>query len=206
LPDLSGGRGSTAPVEPAAPPAKRDPAMPEPRPAAATETATFAAGCFWCIEAVLERIDGVLAVESGYTGGDVVNPTYHQVCTGTTGHAEAVQVTFDPAKISYAELLDWFFRAHDPTTPNRQGNDIGTQYRSAIFWHTEAQRDAALAARQKAQRDHGNPIVTEITQAPRFWPAEEHHQDFFRRNPTQGYCRATIPPKLKKLGLDQAGR
>jgi peptide-methionine (S)-S-oxide reductase len=196
--------GNGTPAESAPPPTPAPPTtMPEPRPAATTETATLAAGCFWCIEAVLERVDGVLDVRSGYMGGQVENPSYEQVCTGQTGHAEAVQVTFDPAQLAFADLLDWFFRAHDPTTRNRQGNDIGTQYRSAIFCHGEAQREAALAAKQKAQGLYANPIVTEITAASTFWPADDYHQDFFRRNPTQGYCRATIPPKLKKLGLDK---
>jgi peptide-methionine (S)-S-oxide reductase len=165
--------------------------------------ATFGAGCFWCIEAVLERLDGVLAVESGYMGGKVDHPSYELVCTGATGHAEVVQVTFDPARLPYAALLDWFFRAHDPTTLNRQGPDVGTQYRSAIFYHTEQQRAAALAAKERAQALYADPIVTEITAATMFWPAEDYHQDYFRNNPTQAYCRAMIPPKLKKLGLDQ---
>jgi peptide-methionine (S)-S-oxide reductase len=166
------------------------------------ETATLGAGCFWCIEAVLERVDGVASVDSGYMGGTIERPTYEQVCSGATGHAEVVQVVFDPAKIGYRELLDWFFRAHDPTTLNRQGNDYGTQYRSAIFVHSEAQRQEAEAAKAAAQAQWRDPIVTEITAASKFWPAEDYHQDFFRRNPNQAYCRATIPPKLKKLGLD----
>ena len=167
------------------------------------ETATLAGGCFWCIEAVLERVDGVVSVDSGYMGGTVERPTYDQVCGGETGHAEVVQVVFDPKVLAYRDLLDWFFRAHDPTTLNHQGNDYGTQYRSAIFVHSEAQRQEAEAAKAAAQAHHKNPIVTEITAASPFWRAEEFHQDFFRRNPTQGYCLATIPPKLKKLGLDR---
>ncbi len=168
-----------------------------------TETATLAGGCFWCVEAVLERVDGVISVDSGYTGGSVENPSYKQVCGGDTGHAEAVQVVYDPAKVDYRKLLDWFFQAHDPTTLNRQGNDFGTQYRSAIFYHSEAQRQIAAAAKAAWQDHYHGHIVTEITAAATFWRAEDYHQDFFRNNPTQGYCRALIPPKLKKLGLDQ---
>jgi peptide-methionine (S)-S-oxide reductase len=165
--------------------------------------ATFGAGCFWCIEAVLERVDGVFEVESGYMGGTVDDPTYEQVCSGRTGHAEVVQVTFDPARLPYAVLLDWFFRAHDPTTLNRQGPDVGTQYRSAVFYHSEDQRREALAAKERAQAKLEPRIVTEITAATKFWPAEDYHQDYFRNNPDQAYCRALIPPKLEKLGLDK---
>jgi peptide-methionine (S)-S-oxide reductase len=175
-----------------------DPAMPQSR-----ELATFGGGCFWCTEAVLEQLDGVLDVTSGYAGGTVEAPTYEQVCSGTTGHAEVVQVTFDPSRISYETLLDWFFKSHDPTTLNRQGPDAGTQYRSVIFHHGQAQHQAALASIQKAQARFADQIVTEVSPAPRFWPAEEYHQDYFRRNPTQGYCRVMIAPKLKKLGLDK---
>ncbi len=176
-----------------------DPKAPAP---ATTAIATFGNGCFWCTEAVLERLDGVLDVVSGYTGGSVDHPTYEQVCSGQTGHAEVVQVTFDPGRISYATLCDWFFRSHDPTTLNRQGADVGTQYRSAIFFHDEAQRAEALAAIERAQPKWGDPIVTEVTPAATFWPAEPYHQDYFRNNPTKGYCRAMIAPKLQKLGLD----
>jgi peptide-methionine (S)-S-oxide reductase len=168
-----------------------------------TQTATLAAGCFWCIEAVLQRIDGVIKVESGYTGGDVANPDYEQVCTGTTGHAEAVRVEFDPRVLTYRQLLDWFFQAHDPTTLNRQGNDYGTQYRSAIFWHDDEQRRVAEAAKAAWQDHYQGRVITEITKATTFWRAEDYHQDYFQRNPTQAYCRVMIPPKLKKLGLDQ---
>ncbi|MGE3353656.1 MAG: peptide-methionine (S)-S-oxide reductase MsrA [Planctomycetota bacterium] len=170
--------------------------------AAAAQTITLGAGCFWCIEAVLERVDGVLDVESGYMGGTVDQPTYKQVCTGDTGHAEVVRVRYDPARLPLSDLLDWFFKAHDPTTLNRQGNDYGTQYRSAIFFESDAQRAVAEAAMERAQEEHGGRVVTEITRASAFWPAEDYHQDFFANNPTQGYCRAIIPPKLKKLGLD----
>lgn len=177
--------------------------MDQPTPPAATATATLAGGCFWCTEAVLERLPGVIDVTSGYVGGTVDNPTYEQVCSGATGHAEAVQVTFDPARISYRELLDWFFQAHDPTTLDRQGNDYGTQYRSAIFFHDDAQRDEAAKAKAKWQEHYGGRIVTEITKVSKFWPAEAYHQDYFAQNPNQPYCRAMIPPKLKKLGLDK---
>jgi len=201
---------TTADPQPAAtsPAAAPNPAMPtpadHPSPAPANrEIATFGGGCFWCTEAVLERIDGVFDVTSGYAGGDVDNPTYEQVCSGRTGHAEVVQVTFDPAKIAYGDLIDWFFKAHDPTTLNQQGADHGTQYRSVVFYHSDAQQKEALAAIARAQKDHRSKIVTEVTAAPKFWPAEDYHQDYFRQNPNQPYCRATIPPKLKKLGLDR---
>jgi peptide-methionine (S)-S-oxide reductase len=184
--------------------------MPDPTPAASPSTspapaasavATFANGCFWCTEAVLEQLPGVLDVVSGYMGGDVDDPTYEQVCGGETGHAECVQVTFDPSKVTFAQLLDWFFRSHDPTTLNRQGADVGTQYRSAVFFHSDEQKAQTLAAIKKFQPSFGAPIVTEVTAASRFWPAEAYHQDYFRRNPNQGYCRMVIAPKLKKLGL-----
>ena len=166
-----------------------------------TELATFGAGCFWCVEAVLEQQDGVLDVSSGFMGGRVANPTYEQVCSGTTGHAEVVQVTFDPRRISYEQLLEWFWRLHDPTTLNRQGNDVGTQYRSAIFWHSEAQRAAAELSKAKAQARFAAKIVTEITAAGPFWKASDDHQDYYRHNPDRGYCRVVIAPKLDKLGL-----
>ncbi len=168
---------------------------------ATQQIATLANGCFWCTEAVLEQVDGVLDVQSGYMGGSLENPTYQAVCSGFTGHAECVQVTFDPARISYSALLDWFFRSHDPTTLNRQGADEGTQYRSAIFVHDAAQRQAAQAAIERAQPDFKAPIVTEVTDVSQFWPAEQYHQDYYRANPRQGYCRMVIAPKLKKLGL-----
>ena len=173
-----------------------------PVPAPATQQlATLANGCFWCTEAVLEQLDGVLDVQSGYMGGQTDNPSYQDVCSGLTGHAECVQVAFDPARLSYADLLDWFFRSHDATTLNRQGADEGTQYRSAIFVHDASQRTAATAAIQKAQPYFKAPIVTKVTDASRFWPAEQYHQDYYRANPRQGYCRMVIAPKLKKLGL-----
>ncbi|HEU4419138.1 MAG TPA: peptide-methionine (S)-S-oxide reductase MsrA [Planctomycetota bacterium] len=176
---------------------------PSPSAVPAREVATLGNGCFWCTEAVLEKLDGVIDVVSGYSGGTTETPSYDDVCSGTTGHAEVVQVTFDPSRISFSKLLEWFFKSHDPTTLNRQGNDVGTQYRSAIFFHSDAQHAAALAAIKAAQASHADPIVTEVTKAGRFWPAETYHQDYFRKNPTNGYCRAVIPPKLKKLGLDK---
>jgi peptide-methionine (S)-S-oxide reductase len=170
-----------------------------------SEVATFGAGCFWCVEAVLEQLAGVEDVKSGYMGGAVENPTYRQVCTGTTGHAEVVQVTFDPQVISYQKLLDYFWKLHDPTTRDRQGNDVGPQYRSAIFYHSEAQRQAAEAAKSAMDDSgaFGAKIVTEITRAGAFYPAEDYHQDYYRANRQQPYCRAVIVPKLDKLGLQR---
>ena len=168
---------------------------------ARSELATFANGCFWCTEAVLEQVDGVLDVTSGYMGGTVDRPSYQQVCSGTTGHAETVLVVYDPARISYRDLLRVFWESHDPTTLNRQGADEGTQYRSAIFVHDDAQETAAKAAIRRHQPGFARPIVTEVTRASRFWPAEQYHQDYFRTNPNERYCRAVIAPKLKKLGL-----
>lgn len=178
------------------------PDTPPPSATVPTELATFGSGCFWCSEAVLERLDGVLDVVSGYCGGRVEHPTYEQVCSGTTGHAEVVQVTFDPKRISYETLLGWFFKLHDPTTLNRQGPDEGTQYRSAIFFHSPEQREKALAVIRETQSKFHDPIVTEVTAASTFWPAEDYHQDYFQKNPNNRYCRAMIPSKLKKLGLD----
>lgn len=180
---------------------------PSPQPPtnnAAHPRAVFGNGCFWCTEAVLEQLDGVLDVTSGYCGGSVEQPTYQQVCTGQTGHAEVVQVTFDPARISFAQLCDWFFRSHDPTTKDRQGPDEGTQYRSVVFYQDEAQHQAVLAAIAQQQPNWPDPIVTEVVPAAPFWPAEAYHQDYFRNHPAQGYCRLLIAPKLKKLGLNQA--
>ncbi|MBI5851428.1 MAG: peptide-methionine (S)-S-oxide reductase MsrA [Planctomycetes bacterium] len=169
---------------------------------AATERlATFGAGCFWCVEAVLEQLDGVLDVQSGYMGGSVADPSYEQVCTGTTGHAEVVHVRFDSSRIAYATLLEWFWKLHDPTTLNQQGADHGTQYRSVIFAHDDAQRVAAESSRAAAQARFRDPIVTEITPAGPFYVADPHHQDFYRGNKAYGYCRAVIVPKLEKLGL-----
>lgn len=170
---------------------------------ARVEKATFAGGCFWCIEAVFERIPGVLKVTSGYTGGRGANPTYQQVCRGDTGHAEAVEIEFDPGRVTYEKLLDVFWSAHDPTTLNRQGADIGSQYRSAIFHHGDAQRETAEASRRKLEESgrHAGPVVTTIERAGVFYPAEGYHQDYYRANPRQGYCQAVIRPKLEKMGL-----
>ena len=162
------------------------------------ELATFAGGCFWCLEAVYDELRGVERVDPGYAGGRRENPTYEQVCTGTTGHAEVVQVTFDPDVISYTDLLGIFFTIHDPTTPNRQGADVGTQYRSAIFYHSPEQKAEAEAAVIEAGRVWEDPIVTEIVPLDRFYPAEEYHRDYFVRNPSQAYCRAVIAPKVAK--------
>ena len=168
------------------------------------ESATFAAGCYWCVEAVYQRIDGITSVTSGFTGGHVENPSYEAVCSGTTGHAEAVRVVYDPKKISYEKLLEWFWRLHDPTTLNRQGADVGTHYRSAIFFHDEAQQKAAKASLTAAQKNFKSPIVTEITKASTFYPAKLSHQDYYKINGnTDGYCRAVITPKLEKLELDK---
>lgn len=171
----------------------------ETKPASKTELATFGGGCFWCTEAVLERVPGVKAAVSGYAGGHVNNPTYKAVCTGETGHAEVIQVEFDPAVVSYAKLLEVFFEAHDPTTLNRQGADTGTQYRSVIFYHNAAQQEIALKAKAEAQTHHRDLIVTEIAPLPKFYPAEDYHQDYFANNPNAGYCSFVIKPKVKKL-------
>jgi peptide-methionine (S)-S-oxide reductase len=168
-----------------------------------TSTATFGAGCYWCVEAVLEQLEGVSDVRSGFMGGSVKNPTYEQVCSGRTGHAEVVQVHFDPAKISYDTLLEWFWQLHDPTTLNQQGADIGTQYRSAIFYHSDEQRRAAEASREKHKADFPKPIVTEIVAAGAFYEADEEHQDYYRANKASGYCRMVIRPKLEHLGLEK---
>jgi peptide-methionine (S)-S-oxide reductase len=164
-----------------------------------TELATLGGGCFWCLEAQFETLPGVKAVTSGYAGGQVANPTYKHVCGGDTGHAEVVQIEFDPAKITLAQLLEAFWDAHDPTTPNRQGADVGTQYRSIILYHSEAQRLAAEQSRAAAARKFSRPIVTEIVPLEKFYPAEAYHQDYFRKNPHAGYCQVVIAPKLKKF-------
>ena len=165
------------------------------------EKATLGGGCFWCLEAVYQEVDGVKSIVSGYAGGHVPNPSYEQVCTGTTGHAEVVQLEFDPAKVGYREILEIFFAIHDPTTLNRQGNDNGPQYRSAIFWHDEAQHQVAqdVIASLTHEKAFGDPIVTEVTKLDRFWPAELYHQDYYRRNPAQPYCAFVISPKLAKF-------
>jgi peptide-methionine (S)-S-oxide reductase len=172
------------------------------------ETATFGGGCFWCLEAVFEDIVGVERSVSGYAGGKTVNPTYREVCSGTTEHAEVIQVTFDPAKISYRELLEIFFATHDPTTLNRQGPDQGTQYRSVIFFHSPAQEATAREViRELDEAKIWNaPIVTEVSSAPTFYPAEEYHQGYFRKNPYQGYCQVMVAPKLAKFRKHFAGK
>ena len=164
-----------------------------------TELATFGGGCFWCMEAVFERLHGVKSVTSGFAGGRTTNPTYEQVCTGDTGHAEVTQIEFDPAKISYEKLLDVFWQAHDPTTLNRQGADEGTQYRSLILYHGEAQKLAAEKSKAAAQKNFKHPIVTEIAPFTKFFPAEDHHQEFYNHHTNYGYCRMVIAPKLEKL-------
>jgi peptide-methionine (S)-S-oxide reductase len=166
-----------------------------------TETATLAGGCFWCLEAAFQLLKGVSRVTSGYAGGTMPNPSYEAVCTGSTGHAEVVQVEFDPAVISYRDLLDVFFTIHDPTTLNQQGVDVGTQYRSAVFFHSPEQERTARAtiAELEAGKVWDDPIVTEVVPLTEFYPAEAYHRDYYRRNPGQGYCRAVIAPKVAKL-------
>jgi peptide-methionine (S)-S-oxide reductase len=164
-----------------------------------TSSAVLGGGCFWCLEAVYERLPGVLAVTSGYAGGHTTSPTYEEVCSGSTGHAEVVKIEFDPARISYEKLLELFWQAHDPTTLNRQGADVGTQYRSIVLALDDTQLEAARAAIAKAQPEFDTPIVTEIAKLDTFYPAEEEHQDFFRNNPGHPYNRAVVAPKLRKL-------
>ncbi|MDE2766242.1 MAG: peptide-methionine (S)-S-oxide reductase MsrA [Chloroflexota bacterium] len=166
---------------------------------ARTETATLAGGCFWCLEAVYEQLRGVEQVVNGYTGGQLPNPTYEQVCTGRTGHAEAVQVSYDPTVVSYRDLVRLFFRIHDPTTLNRQWPDVGTQYRSAVYWHNEEQRLAAEEELEAAQALWDDPIVTEVAPLETFYAAEDYHQQYYRKNPYAGYCQAIIAPKVAKL-------
>jgi peptide-methionine (S)-S-oxide reductase len=167
----------------------------------AQEVATLGGGCFWCLEAVYDQMEGVRWVESGYMGGSLADPTYEQVCMGRTGHAEVVQVTFDPAVTSFREILEVFFSIHDPTTLNRQGNDVGTQYRSAIFFHSAAQESVArqVIAELTAGQVWPNPIVTEVTPASTFYEAEGYHQEYFERNPGQGYCQYIVAPKVRKF-------
>lgn len=165
------------------------------------EIAVFGGGCFWCTEAVFQELRGVVAVRSGYAGGHVDNPTYEQVCAARTGHAEAVEITFNPEVVEYGELLNVFFATHDPTTPDRQGNDVGPQYRSVIFWQSEAQREVARNTIEILERQDifGAPIVTELCPPTTFWPAESYHKDYFRTNPNQGYCNVVIAPKVAKF-------
>jgi peptide-methionine (S)-S-oxide reductase len=173
-----------------------------------TETATIGGGCFWCLEAVFERLTGVSAVDSGYAGGAREHPTYEQVCSGATGHAEVVRLTFDPTVVSYAELLEMFFVFHDPTTLNRQGPDTGTQYRSIILAESEEQERVAreTIARLEAEHVFPDPIVTEVVRLERFWPAEAYHRQYFRRHPEQAYCAAVIAPKVAKLRNEWSSR
>lgn len=185
---------------PAFEPDADDPDPPPPQ-TGGTETATFGSGCFWCSQAVFARMNGVTEAVCGYSGGSVPNPTYEQVCGGATGHAEVVQVTFDPAVISYPELLEVFWRSHDPTTPDRQGHDIGTQYRSVVFYHSDRQR--RQAERYKGMIDaagvYPDPLVTQVVPFEAFYPAEAYHQSYFAANPRQPYCQAVIGPKVDKL-------
>ena len=165
------------------------------------QSATLGGGCFWCLEAVFQELEGVCAVESGYSGGNVSRPSYREVCSGATGHAEVVRVTFDPDRISYRDLLEVFFAVHDPTTLNRQGADVGTQYRSVIFHHDLEQKRTAedLIAEMERSGDRPDPIVTEVSPLGEFYPAEDYHRDYDRSNPGQPYCRAVIAPKLAKF-------
>ena len=165
------------------------------------QTATFGSGCFWCTEAIFERVNGVVSVVSGYSGGTVEDPTYKEVCDGTTGHAECAQITFDSSVVSYDELLEIFWKTHDPTTLNRQGNDVGTQYRSVIFYHNDEQKQKAEFYKNKLTEEKiwDKPIVTEITKFEKFYPAEDYHQEYYDNNPNQGYCSFVITPKVEKF-------
>jgi peptide-methionine (S)-S-oxide reductase len=163
------------------------------------ETATMGGGCFWCTEAIFQMLPGVKSVSSGYAGGTTSNPTYHDVCSGQTGHAEVIQIQYDPAMVSYEKLLETFWEAHDPTTLNRQGADAGTQYRSIILYANDAQRQAAEKSKAEAQKHFSRPIVTEIVPLKQFYKAEGYHQDYYRSNPNAGYCRAVIRPKVEKF-------
>jgi peptide-methionine (S)-S-oxide reductase len=164
-----------------------------------TEIATLGGGCFWCLEAVYQELKGVQHVESGYAGGQVANPSYEQVCSGTTGHAEVVQITFDPAVVSYRDILEIFFTIHDPTTLNRQGNDTGTQYRSVIFYHSPEQQETARQVIAAMANVWDAPIVTELSPIPTYYKAEDYHQNYFRQNPLQGYCAFVVAPKVAKF-------
>jgi peptide-methionine (S)-S-oxide reductase len=166
-----------------------------------TEVATLAGGCFWCLEAIVKEVDGVEDVTPGYTGGTTVNPTYQEVCTNTTAHAEAVQLTFNPGKISYREILQIFFSVHDPTTLNRQGGDVGTQYRSAIFYHNDRQKAIAAAVIEELSQAHlwKKPVVTQVVPLGKFYPAEDYHREYFSRHPEQAYCQAVISPKVSRF-------
>jgi peptide-methionine (S)-S-oxide reductase len=167
----------------------------------AFQTATFGSGCFWCTEAIYQQVEGVEKVVSGYSGGKADEPTYEQVCRGTTGHAEACQISFNPARVSFDQLLEVFWKTHDPTTRNRQGNDVGTQYRSVIFYHDDEQKRVAETYRAKLGEAHvwDKPIITEIVPFTQFWPAEDYHQDYYARNTQQSYCAFVITPKIEKF-------
>ncbi len=169
------------------------------QPAPGHQFATLGGGCFWCLEAVFEELEGVVDVESGYSGGTVANPSYRQVCEGNTGHAEVVRLEFDPARISYLEILEVFFAVHDPTTLNRQGNDVGTQYRSVIFYHDAEQQRIAAETIAEARSAWGREIVTQVVPAEPYHRAEDYHQEYFRHNPAQGYCMFVVAPKLEKF-------
>ncbi len=173
-----------------------------------SQTATLGGGCFWCIESAFNSVDGVISAVSGYAGGSVKDPSYEQVCKGDTGHAEVVQVTFDPAKIQYREILEIFFALHDPTQLNRQGNDVGTQYRSAVFYHDDEQRHQAEAIIEEIIRDEiwPDPVVTEVTPLTDFYPAEDYHQNYFKNNPQNQYCAMVVAPKLAKFKKTFASR
>lgn len=173
---------------------------------ARTELITLGGGCFWCLEAVYELVDGVLAVESGYSNGHVPRPSYQQVCTGTTGHAEVVRVTFDPARIPLREVLEIFFAIHDPTTRDRQGNDVGPQYRSGVYWHDPAQEAVARAVLAEADAAHGGRVVTELQPEANYWRAEDEHQHYYARHPMQGYCAFVVAPKVAKFRRTFAAR
>ena len=175
-------------------------------PALGHEFATLGGGCFWCLEAVFEELQGVVDVESGYAGGHLDNPTYRQVCDGTTGHAEVVRIEFDPKVISYREILEVFFAVHDPTTLNRQGGDVGEQYRSVIFTHSPAQEAVANEVIREAQEGHDDEIVTQLLPAREYWRAEIYHQEYFRHNPAQGYCMMVVAPKVEKFRRTFAAR
>ena len=166
------------------------------------ETIVLGGGCFWCTEAVFEKLDGIKDVISGYAGGEILNPTYKQICTGNTGHAEVIKITFDSAVISFTAILDIFGDCHDPTTLNRQGADVGTQYRSTIMYLSEKQKELAIQWKEKLSKKLEDPVVTEIVAVPVFYSAEEYHQDYYRKNPNEGYCNFVIRPKLKKLNLE----
>gem|GEM_PF-333546 len=195
----------TAPPASAATPSEKKPMQEGTAAAKGMNLVTLGGGCFWCTEAVIERLEGVTEVVSGYMGGHVENPTYEQICTKTTGHAEVIQVTFDPAKIKLEEILDVFWQAHDPTTLNRQGADVGPQYRSVIFFHSPEQKNVAMQSKASldASKVYEYPAVTEISEASKFWVAEDYHQNYYDLNKEKNpYCRVVISPKLKKLGME----